>query len=88
MKRIDERGIKDRESVEHNPDCKKQVEKGGENNPPAIEDTRTKGISHQRCLAKLRTEYRAEKVGPTRVCILAAVHPCQAPGKLKSLRGQ
>ena len=88
MKRVDEGGVKDRESVEYNSHGKKKIEKGGENNPPTIEHTRRMRIRHLRRLAKLRTEYRAEKMGTARMCILSAVHPCQIPGKLKSLRSQ
>jgi len=38
-------------------------------------------------LTKLGPKDGAEKIGPTRVCVLAAIHPGQAPGKLEALHG-
>jgi hypothetical protein len=46
MKRFDERRIEDGEAIEYEPDCKKQIQKGGKNNPPTIEDTRKQAIGH------------------------------------------
>jgi len=47
MKRLDEGRVKDRESVKDNADREKEIQKGGDNNPPTIEDTWRRGISHQ-----------------------------------------
>ncbi len=37
-------------------------------------------------LTKLGPKDGTEKIGPTRVCVLAAIHPGQAPVKLEALR--
>jgi hypothetical protein len=47
MKRLDEGRVKDRESVKDNADREKEIQKGGDNNPPTVEDAGARSRSHQ-----------------------------------------
>ena len=79
------RGIEHGEAAEYEPDYKKQIQEEEENNPPATEATRKEATRHHANQTRAQGWHR--KIGPTRVCVLAAIHPGQAPGKLEALHG-
>ena len=64
MKRFDERRIEDGEAIEYEPDCKKQIQKGGKNNPPAVEDTRKQAIGHHANQSRSQGWHREDRDDP------------------------